>query len=312
VKEKRIRVAGAQVVVRMSEAEAARLTRSWPYRLVRPALNRLAPSNGHRAAEIPTFYPRAVEVPEETPETQRLMREVSAHEGWYHTIDLGHGVRTPGEFDHGPALPLIPIPERLDGKRCLDVATLDGFWAFEMERRGATEVVALDIGSWTDLDVPPYVVEYFRRNDLERPTGAGFEHAARALGSNVRREICNVYDLTPERFGEFDLVFAGDLLVHIRNPLFALERICTVTRGEAIFLEPYAPELETLELDGLARLENTPYDSRWWRLSRSFLDRGLRLAGFSQVEECGQIDIRVRRGPETPIPRTIFRANRSA
>src|SRR3546814_5901121 len=62
---------------------------------------------------------------------------------WYHTIDLGNGVVTPGEYDHRPAVRHVPLPDRLDGLRCLDVGTHDGFWAFEMERRGAAEVVEI-------------------------------------------------------------------------------------------------------------------------------------------------------------------------
>ena len=37
--------------------------------------------------------------------------------------------------------------------RALDVGTWDGFWAFEMERRGA-EVTALDLDDERDLDWP--------------------------------------------------------------------------------------------------------------------------------------------------------------
>lgn len=32
----------------------------------------------------------------------------------------------------------LPLPDSLDGMRCLDVGTQNGFWAFELERRAAT------------------------------------------------------------------------------------------------------------------------------------------------------------------------------
>src|SRR3954453_11189468 len=75
---------------------------------------------------------------------------------WYHTIELEPGVVTPGWFDTRSVVPLLPFPESLEGKRCLDVATFDGFWAFEMERRGASEVHAIDLldphsWDWPDL-----------------------------------------------------------------------------------------------------------------------------------------------------------------
>ncbi len=64
---------------------------------------------------------------------------------WYHTIELAPGVETPGWFDTRGVVPELPFPASLAGKRCLDVATFDGFWAFEMERRGAAETVGIDI-----------------------------------------------------------------------------------------------------------------------------------------------------------------------
>src|SRR2546429_59313 len=56
---------------------------------------------------------------------------------WYHSLSLPGGLITPGFFDTLDELERVPFPLSLDGKRCLDVATADGFWAFEMERRGA-------------------------------------------------------------------------------------------------------------------------------------------------------------------------------
>ena len=71
---------------------------------------------------------------------------------WYHTIDLPGLGPTPGYFDTRGAP--VPLPERLDGLRCLDVGTYDGYWAFEMERRGAASVTALDLEDPEQLDWP--------------------------------------------------------------------------------------------------------------------------------------------------------------
>src|SRR5438105_15264493 len=64
---------------------------------------------------------------------------------WYHTIELAPEVVTPGWFDTRGIVDELPFPATLKGKRCLDVATFDGFWAFEMERRGAAEVHAIHV-----------------------------------------------------------------------------------------------------------------------------------------------------------------------
>src|ERR1700730_17651118 len=64
---------------------------------------------------------------------------------WYHSLALPDNVITPGSFDTPRELRRLPFPSSLAGKRCLDVGTSDGFWAFERERRGAAEVIATDV-----------------------------------------------------------------------------------------------------------------------------------------------------------------------
>lgn len=73
---------------------------------------------------------------------------------WYHTMELAPDFTTSGEFDHRQYVDHYGLPERMDGMRALDVATFNGFWAFEMERRGA-EVVALDLGATSSWIGPP-------------------------------------------------------------------------------------------------------------------------------------------------------------
>src|SRR5215204_594601 len=76
--------------------------------------------------------------------SSRLDEQVAALD-WYHTLELAPGIVTPGWFDARGVVPQLPMPASLAGRRCLDVGTYDGFWAFEMERRGAEEVVAIDV-----------------------------------------------------------------------------------------------------------------------------------------------------------------------
>jgi len=63
---------------------------------------------------------------------------------WWHVIDLPDGSVTPGGWDLRDVARQLPWPD-LSGKRCLDVGTADGFWAFEMEKRGAADVLATDL-----------------------------------------------------------------------------------------------------------------------------------------------------------------------
>src|SRR5580698_3473883 len=78
------------------------------------------------------------------------------------------------------------IPDSLAGMRCLDVGTMDGFWALTMEKRGAAEVVALDLEDPNKLDWPTrYGVGMSRTMDETK--GTRFELVRNALGTNVKR-----------------------------------------------------------------------------------------------------------------------------
>jgi tRNA (mo5U34)-methyltransferase len=176
-----------------------------------------------------------------------LRERVAAHPGWYHTIELPGGVLTPGLADLR-AFARSALPASLAGRRCLDVGTFDGFWAFAMEERSAAEVVALDLPDIAQADVPPNTrAQVLAGRDPAVPWGAGFRLAHDARGSRVRRVEGNVYDLDVALTGgaPFDLVLCGTLLQHLRDPVAALERMRDVLApgGEVLVVETYSVPL---------------------------------------------------------------------
>ena len=220
-----------------------------------------------------------------------LAERVAAVE-WYHSIDHGSGVVTPGWFDTRPALGRVPLAASLAGRRCLDVGTWDGFWAFEMEKRGADEVVAIDIEDPERWDWPPRERLAPRGGGLavladRKPAGAGFAEAARALGSKARRVDRSVYELDPEVDGRFDVVFVGSLLLHLRDPVRALDRVRAVCSGQAVIADTVEaipsllrPRTPTARLEGSER----PW---WWLPNRAGLHQMVRSAGFDILEATG-------------------------
>src|SRR5882762_9398409 len=70
---------------------------------------------------------------------------------WYHTIDLGDGLITPGTYDYRFNLDQFHFPEDMTGMQVLDVGSGSGFFAFEFERRGAA-VTSVDLPSIASLD----------------------------------------------------------------------------------------------------------------------------------------------------------------
>ncbi len=213
--------------------------------------------------------------------------------GWYHTIDLGRGVVTRGMFDHRPVLGRYLIPTDLTGARCLDVGTMDGFWAFEMERRGASEVIALDLEDPERLDWPASLRDKTVKTlDVEK--GVRFEIARRALSSTVQRELRSVYELGAD-LGTFDFVFCGDLLVHLKDPVTAVEKIRVVTRGSATICNPImrvrlGRRRALAELDGIDNFQ-------WWLPSEAALARLVLAAGFARVETGRPFELPTTRDP---------------
>jgi len=142
---------------------------------------------------------------------QWLRSEVEREPYWFHRVELRSGLTTPGWSDpRKDKLPFFGIPEDLTGKRVLDVGCAEGFFSFEAERRGAREVVAID--SFPDS---------VRRFNICRA----------ALGSRVTPHLCNVYELSRDTFGTFDVVFFFGVLYHLRHPLLALSAIREVCTG---------------------------------------------------------------------------------
>ena len=212
--------------------------------------------------------------------------------GWYHSLELAPGVVTEGMFDLRPQVPRYGLPERMDGMRALDVGTWDGFWAFEMERRGA-EVVALDLDDERDLDWPP------RRRPRAFPKGRrgdGFRLAKEVLGSKVERINLSIYSATPEELGAFDLVFCGSVLLHLRDQVLALERIAGLCRGTFVSAEEYDRLSGLIPFPVSRYRADRPRAVVFWLPAAKTWKRMLGTAGFDRVEERERFDLEATAG----------------
>lgn len=139
---------------------------------------------------------------------------------WWHPIDLGNGLVTPGADVHIAArLAEIRMPANLAGLSVLDIGAWDGYFSFEAERRGARRVLATDSFCW---------------DGGGWGTKAAFNLARRALNSRVEDKWIQVLDLSPDTVGEFDVVLFMGILYHMPHPLLTLERVSSVTKGMLI------------------------------------------------------------------------------
>ena len=140
-----------------------------------------------------------------------IKAQIQADEYWFQRIELPGGVVTPGWNDPKvEKLPHFGLPADMRGMRVLDIGNAEGFFSFEAERRGASEVVGIE-------NYPPMIRK--------------FNVCRAALGARAQSFRASVYDLSPKAFGTFDLVFFFGVLYHLRHPLLALERIQSVCTG---------------------------------------------------------------------------------
>ena len=220
---------------------------------------------------------------------ERAREAVARNPLWYHTIDVAPGVSTPGVFDLRPVVDRLPWPD-VRGKRCLDVGTYDGFLAFELERRGAAEVVATDISDHAEWDHEVRLGGQSTEllEEIAGEKGAGFEIARELLGSSVEKREINAYDLSPERVGEFDVVVCGSLLLHLRDPLRALAGIRSVCRG--LFMSAEQVDLTLTRIHPrrpIARIDGTSGRGQWWIANAAGHLRMIEAAGFDVERSTG-------------------------
>lgn len=185
---------------------------------------------------------------------------------WFHTYELLPGVMTngPGSITEQERNAYFKIPEDLSGKRVLDIGCADGYFTFLAESRGAS-VVAID--AWPHQ---------------------GFFLAHEVRQSNVEFYQMDLYDLQPDTFGTFDIVFFMGVYYHLKNPILALERVASLTRELAI-IESQITDLPGFEEAGVSRFyeheELAPGDpTNWWVPNVPCLLQTVRAAGFPRVE----------------------------
>jgi tRNA (mo5U34)-methyltransferase len=204
-------------------------------------------------------------------DTEQVRQEVSRIREWYHCLDFGNGVVTPGysATAWGVSGDFIGLPKNLVGKSVLDIGAWDGFYSFEAERRGAKRVLATDSFVW-------------------KRQKAGFLLARRVLDSKVEDQDIDVLELSPERVGRFDLVLFLGVLYHMRHPLLALEHVASVA-SDHLILETHVDMLDesrpAMAFYPEGELNGDP--SNWCGPNPAMVLAMLQTVGFSRAEIYG-------------------------
>lgn len=212
--------------------ECARFLRALTARSGGPRIERSVAWPAEIRSREASSHPRCTERREETEievALERAKKRIAGYRNWYHRIEVAPGVVTAGVHDSATELghlDAMALPGDCAGRRVLDIGCRDGFFAFEMERRGG-EVIGIDYAD---------------------PAVTGFAIASEVLESRVEYRVDNVYDLSRDRYGSFDVVLFLGVLYHLRNPMLALDRIRSVQQeGGLLFVETQLATAELVE-----------------------------------------------------------------
>jgi tRNA (mo5U34)-methyltransferase len=219
-------------------------------------------------------------------ERERLVATVPS---WWHSLDVGRGVVTPGaKGANGPGgsrahmqaeLASLALPD-LRGQTVLDIGAFNGFYSFAAERLGASRVVALDWYAWIEEapGAPPGSLP---------PGRAGFDVAHRLLDSRVEPLLADFMEVDLAGLGTFDVVLFMGVLYHLPDPLAGMRRLAQVTRELAV-IESHAIAVAgagdhaLLEFFPGAELNDDP--SNWFVPTVAALHALCSAAGFASSE----------------------------
>ena len=186
----------------------------------------------------------------------------------------------------------------LHGKRVLEIGTASGHLCFTMEKMGA-DVVAYDLSDKQEWDIVPYsgydYEEYIseRKRHIRRLNN-GYWFAHRANNSTAKVMYGTVYEI-PDNIGQFDICTFGSILLHLRDPFLALQRVTAHVKETAIVTD-LVPKLKGKILSVAELLTGVrlicflpnikklrPFEC-WWNLSHNLVAEFLKILGFIHTE----------------------------
>ncbi len=161
--------------------------------------------------------------------TEDVSTRINRLRPWFHTIDVGHGIRIQRDQVHGgdPEYPLplwrrvrAWLPEDLTGLRVIDVGCNSGFFAIELKRAGAAYALGIDT-------VPLHLEQARLVRELSQ--------------IEIDLRLLSLYDVT-EALGSFNISLCLGVLYHLKHPLLGLERLAAVTQDLLIVESAVVPE----------------------------------------------------------------------
>jgi hypothetical protein len=229
---------------------------------------------------------------------------------FYQAIDLPGIGPVPGTWDHRGTEEAYLGRTEFSGMTVIDVGPANGFWSFEMERRGA-KVTAVELGPDDKWDIVPNCEA---RKDLVAERRGAVESVLdqfwichKALNSKAEVVRGSAYNV-PDIIEWTEIAMMGNILQHLRDPFLAIERVAKVVTRKIIISESLWLDeesfLNSTRMHLIPRLESPLIEHSWYQVSPGFVMEVLKMLGFKNLKNeyhdqkfCGT--------PTDPEPRMI-------
>lgn len=150
------------------------------------------------------------------------------YKDWRQRIEFEEGKITPGT--HTLQWDDFGLPKDMTNKSFVEIGAYDGMYAFEAERRGADEVLAIDLWNVSDFDGSEYP---------HTPSKEGFNIMHEYLDSSVKSMSCDLMDITSINIGKFDVVLCMNTISWTNYPIWGLKNLSTITDKELFIRLPF-------------------------------------------------------------------------
>lgn len=216
---------------------------------------------------------------------------------FYHTMDIPNYGVIHGEWDLRGREAAYLGNVNFRRKTVLEIGTASGHLCFFMEREGA-EVVAYDLSEEQEWDIVPYAKYDYEQHismfkEHIRRVNNSFWFAHNAYNSKAKVVYGTVYEI-PEVIGKFDICTLGSILLHLRDPFLALQRVSSHAKDTIIItdlpIDLTGKEMSFHQFHKGRLIRFLPDASTchpfeaWWQLSPELVIEFIRILGFEYTE----------------------------
>jgi tRNA (mo5U34)-methyltransferase len=191
---------------------------------------------------------------------------------WFHSINLGDGIVTPGHktrIEISREADAIFAPISVRSRSVIDIGAWNGGFTLEAKRRGAARILAIDEYAWDNPEL--------RGKET-------FDLVMTRLGVDVETRLIDIQNASPKAIGRWQVVLFLGVFYHLFDPIAALKCLADIT-DEVLVLETHL-ELQDVVKPAMAFYpggELSGDATNWWAPNRAAVEALLKIVGFPKV-----------------------------